>query len=57
VQELLPYLKQQGKQILMATSGPGNVSELCGSVFERQPGDSFTFIAYRGSPIAGRRGR
>ncbi len=52
VQALIPYLKQQGKQILMATAGPGSASALCDSVFERQLGDSFTFIAYRGSPPA-----
>jgi tripartite-type tricarboxylate transporter receptor subunit TctC len=52
VAELIPYLKQQGKQILMATAGPGNVSELCASVFERQLGTNFTFVPYRGSPPA-----
>lgn len=52
VQELVPYLKQQGQQILMATSGPGNVSELCASVLMRQLGDNFTTIPYRGSPPA-----
>lgn len=52
VAELVPYLKQQGKHILMATAGLGNVSELCASVFARQIGADFTFVPYRGSPPA-----
>lgn len=52
VEELVPYLKQQGKQILMATAGSGNVSELCASVFQRQLGTDFTYVPYRGSPPA-----
>lgn len=52
VPDLIKYLKEQQKKIMLATSGPGNVSELCGSLLMRQLGDTFTTIPYRGSPPA-----
>lgn len=52
VQELIPYLKQQGEKIMLATAGVGNVSDLCGSLLMRQLGDKFTKVPYRGSPQA-----
>jgi tripartite-type tricarboxylate transporter receptor subunit TctC len=52
VAELVSYLKEQGKGILMATAGPGNVSELCASVLQRQLETNFTSVPYRGSPPA-----
>lgn len=52
VKELLPYLKQQGDKVMLATAGPGNVSDLCGTVLMWKLGDTFTRVAYRGSPPA-----
>ena len=52
LKELLPYLKQQGDKIMLATAGPGNVSDLCGTVLMWKLGDTFTRVAYRGSPPA-----
>ncbi|WP_454691650.1 Bug family tripartite tricarboxylate transporter substrate binding protein [Achromobacter aloeverae] len=52
VKELIPYLKKQGSHIMLATAGPGNVSDLCGTLLMWKLGDTFTTIPYRGSPPA-----
>jgi tripartite-type tricarboxylate transporter receptor subunit TctC len=52
VKDLVPYLKSQGSKILLATSGSGSVSDLCGSVLMAKIGTHFTPVAYRGSPPA-----
>jgi tripartite-type tricarboxylate transporter receptor subunit TctC len=52
VHDLLPYLKAQGSKITLATAGPGNVSDLCGTVLMWKLGDAFTRVPYRGSPPA-----
>jgi len=52
VKELLPYLKEQGRKITLATAGPGNVSDLCGTLLMWQLGEQLTTIPYRGSPPA-----
>jgi tripartite-type tricarboxylate transporter receptor subunit TctC len=52
VKELVVYLKEQNEKVLLGTTGPGNVAELCGSMLMRTLGSNFTSIAYRGSPPA-----
>ena len=52
VPELVKFLKAQGDKISMGTTGPGNVADLCASVFMARLGDSYTRIQYRGSPPA-----
>ncbi|OWT56229.1 tripartite tricarboxylate transporter substrate-binding protein [Candidimonas nitroreducens] len=52
VKELMPYLKKLGPKILLATAGPGNVSDLCGTLLMWKLGDKFTTVPYRGSPPA-----
>lgn len=52
VRDLIPYLKKEGKNISLATSGPGSASDLCGTVFQQMLGVNFTLVPYKGSSPA-----